>query len=155
MHENRHACFEEYQLTKRMICLALLSLACIGATAETADEASVGAAVQRLSAAMLAGNAQEMKAVTSEALSYGHSNGAVQDQTVFIETIVSGGTRYRRIDLSNTKTTLAGDDAIVRDHFSGTVESGGKVSEVDLDQLMVWQKRDGMWKLLARQGYKH
>jgi hypothetical protein len=155
VHENRHACFEEYQLTKRMICLALLSLACIGATAETADEASVGAAVQRLSAAMLAGNAQEMKAVTSEALSYGHSNGAVQDQTVFIETIVSGGTRYRRIDLSNTKTTLAGDDAIVRDHFSGTVESGGKVSEVDLDQLMVWQKRDGMWKLLARQGYKH
>ena len=142
-------------MTKRMICLALLSLACIGATAETADEASVGAAVQRLSAAMLAGNAQEMKAVTSEALSYGHSNGAVQDQTVFIETIVSGGTRYRRIDLSNTKTTLAGDDAIVRDHFSGTVESGGKVSEVDLDQLMVWQKRDGMWKLLARQGYKH
>lgn len=140
---------------KRMICLALLSISCMSAIAETADEVSVNAAVQRLSAAMLAGNAQEMKAVTSEALSYGHSSGAVQDQTVFIETIVSGGTRYRRIDLSNTKTTLAGDDAVVRDHFSGTVESGGKVTEVDLEQLMVWQKRDGAWKLLARQGYKH
>jgi hypothetical protein len=140
---------------KRIICLALLSLACMSAIAETADEAGVSAAVQRLNAAMLAGNADEMKAVTSEALSYGHSNGAVQDQTVFIQTIVSGGTRYRRIDLSNTKTTLAGDNAIVRDHFSGTVESGGKVGEVELEQLMVWQKRGGVWKLLARQGYKH
>jgi hypothetical protein len=35
------------------------------------------------------------------------------------------------------------------------VESGGKVGEVELEQLMVWQKRDGVWKLLARQGYKH
>jgi ketosteroid isomerase-like protein len=140
---------------KKMICLALLSLVCMSAMAQSADEAGVSAAVQRLDAAMLAADADGMKAVTSDALSYGHSNGAVQDQKVFIETIVSGGTKYRRIDLSNTKTTLAGDDAIVRDHFSGTVESGGKVSEVDLEQLMVWQKRDGVWKLIARQGYKH
>ena len=140
---------------KRMICLGVLSLACLSATAQTTDEAAVNAAVQRLNAAMLAGDAQGMKAVTSEALSYGHSNGRVQDQAAFIETIASGATHYRRIDLSNSAMTLAGDDAIVRDHFSGTVESAGKVSEVDFDQLMVWQKRDGVWVLLARQGYKH
>ncbi|SIO31456.1 nuclear transport factor 2 family protein [Paraburkholderia phenazinium] len=140
---------------KRMICLGVLSLACLSAAAQAPDEAAVNAAVQRLNAAMLAGDAQGMKAVTSEALSYGHSNGRVQDQAAFIETIAGGATHYRRIDLSNSATTLAGDDAIVRDHFSGTVESAGKVSEVDFDQLMVWQKRDGVWVLLARQGYKH
>jgi hypothetical protein len=138
-----------------MICLGVLSLACLSAVAETANEASVDAAVQRLNAAMIGANAQEMKALTSEALSYGHSNGRVQDQAAFIETIASGATRYRRIDLSKSVTTLAGDEAIVRDHFSGTVESAGKVTDVDFDQLMIWQKRDGVWKLLARQGYKH
>jgi hypothetical protein len=127
----------------------------LSAVAETANEASVDAAVQRLNAAMIGANAQEMKALTSEALSYGHSNGRVQDQAAFIETIASGATRYRRIDLRNSVTTLAGDEAIVRDHFSGTVESAGKVTDVDFDQLMIWQKRDGVWKLLARQGYKH
>jgi hypothetical protein len=140
---------------KRMVCLGVLSLACLSAVAETANEASVDAAVQRLNAAMIGANAQEMKALTSDALSYGHSNGRVQDQVAFIETIASGATRYRRIDLSNSVTTLAGDEAIVRDHFSGTVESAGKVTDVDFDQLMIWQKRDGVWKLLARQGYKH
>jgi hypothetical protein len=138
-----------------MVCLGVLSLACLSAVAETANEASVDAAVQRLNAAMIGANAQEMKALTSDALSYGHSNGRVQDQVAFIETIASGATRYRRIDLSNSVTTLAGDEAIVRDHFSGTVESAGKVTDVDFDQLMIWQKRDGVWKLLARQGYKH
>jgi ketosteroid isomerase-like protein len=131
-------------------------LACSGAWANTADETAVDDAMNRLSAAMIAGNAQQMKALTADTLTYGHSSGKVQNQAEFIDTIASGQTRYKRIDLTKTVTTVTGNDAVIRDHFNGTTDSGGKLADVDFDVLTVWQKQsDGAWKLLARQGYKH
>lgn len=41
----------------------------------------------------------------------------------------------------NNKVT--GDTAIVRDHFPGTIESGGKVSDVDFDMILVCQNQGG------------
>lgn len=131
-------------------------LACSGAWASSADETAVNDAMNRLSAAMIAGNAQQMKALTADTLTYGHSSGKVQNQGEFIDTIASGQTRYKRIDLTKTVTTVSGNDAVIRDHFNGTTDSGGKLADVDFDVLTVWQKqREGDWKLLARQGYKH
>lgn len=131
-------------------------LACSGAWASSADETAVNDAMNRLSAAMIAGNAQQMKALTADTLTYGHSSGKVQNQAEFIDTIASGQTRYKRIDLTKTVTTVSGNDAVIRDHFNGTTDSGGKLTDVDFDVLAVWQKqREGDWKLLARQGYKH
>jgi ketosteroid isomerase-like protein len=116
----------------------------------------VNDAMNRLCAAMIAGNAQQMKALTADTLTYGHSNGKVQSQAEFIDTIASGKTRYKRIDLTKTVTTVTGNDAVIRDHFNGTTDSGGKLADVDFDVLTVWQKQsDGAWQLLARQGYKH
>lgn len=144
-------------MTKRQMLLAaaVVCAVSVNVQAKTGDQASLDAAVQRLHAAMIAANGAELKALTTSTLSYGHSNGAVQNQQVYIDTITSGETRYRRIDLTKPSTMLAGDNAIVRDHFSTTVESGGKQTDVELDQLMVWQKSGKGWKLLARQGYKH
>lgn len=139
---------------KKLILFVVAALACSGAWANAADETAVDDAMNRLSAAMIAGDAQKMKDLTADTLTYGHSNGRVQDQSAFIDTIASGQTRYKRIDLSNTVTTVTGDNAVVRDHFSGTTESAGKLAEVDFDVLLVWQKQNGAWKLLARQGYK-
>ncbi|SAL33386.1 hypothetical protein AWB64_03178 [Caballeronia sordidicola] len=143
---------------KKIKLLLVAAIACVGSVnvyAKTSDQASLDSAVQRLHAAMIAGNGAELKALTTPTLSYGHSNATVQNQQVYIETITSGQTHYKRIDLTQPSTTLAGDNAIVRDHFSTTVESGGKQTDVELDQLMVWKKYGNSWKLLARQGYKH
>ncbi|MGF6724561.1 ketosteroid isomerase-like protein [Paraburkholderia sp. GAS41] len=139
---------------KKLILFLATGLVCSAAWANAADETAVNDATNRLSAAMIAGDAQAMKDLTADTLTYGHSNGRVQDQGAFIDTIVSGQTRYKRIDLSHTVTTVTGDNAVVRDHFSGTTESAGKLVEVDFDVLMVWQKQNDAWKLLARQGYK-
>ena len=140
---------------KKLLVWVTAGLVCSAAWAGSPDENAVDDAMNRLSAAMIAGDAQKMKALTADTLTYGHSSGKVQDQAAFIDTIASGQTRYKRIDLSNTVTTVTGDNAVVRDHFSGTTESAGKLAEVDFDVLLVWQRQSGMWKLLARQGYKH
>ena len=144
-------------MTKFQMLLAatVVCAVSVNVQAKIGDQVSLDAAVQRLHAAMIAANGDELKALTTSTLSYGHSNGAVQNQQVYIDTITSGETHYRRIDLTKPSTTLAGNNAIVRDHFSTTVESGGKQTDVELDQLMVWQKSGKGWKLLARQGYKH
>ncbi|WP_166678977.1 nuclear transport factor 2 family protein [Paraburkholderia sp. BL6665CI2N2] len=139
---------------KKFLMIVAGSLIFLDASANTSDEYAVNDAMNRLSAAMIAGDPQKMRDLTSEALSYGHSNGRVQDRAAFIDTIASGQTHYRRIDLTHTTTVVTGDNAVVRDHFSGTTESDGKFAEVDFDVLLVWQKRNGVWKLLARQGYK-
>jgi hypothetical protein len=140
---------------KQLLAWVAASVVCTAAWAASPDESAVDDAMNRLSAAMIAGDAQKMKALTADTLTYGHSSGKVQDQAAFIDTIASGQTRYKRIDLSNTVTTVTGDNAVVRDHFSGTTESAGKLADVDFDVLLVWQKQNGEWKLLARQGYKH
>jgi hypothetical protein len=140
---------------KLLLAWVAASVVCTAAWAASTDESAVDDAMNRLSAAMIAGDAQKMTALTADTLTYGHSSGKVQDQAAFIDTIASGQTRYKRIDLSNTVTTVTGDNAVVRDHFSGTTESAGKLADVDFDVLLVWQKQNGEWKLLARQGYKH
>jgi ketosteroid isomerase-like protein len=148
-------------MKKRVMVLGLsagiaVGLTCSAAWASSADETAVNDAMNRLSAAMIAGNAQQMQALTTDTLTYGHSSGKVQNQAEFIDTIASGQTRYKRIDLTKTVTTVTGGNAVIRDHFNGTTESAGKLADVDFDVLRVWQKQgDGEWKLLARQGYKH
>jgi ketosteroid isomerase-like protein len=143
-------------IMKKLLMLLTAGLACSGAWASTADETAVNDAMNRLCAAMIAGNAQQMKALTADTLTYGHSSGKVQSQAEFIDTIASGKTRYKRIDLTKTVTTVTGNDAVIRDHFNGTTDSDGKLADVDFDVLTVWQKQsDGAWQLLARQGYKH
>jgi ketosteroid isomerase-like protein len=138
-----------------LLAATVACAASVNVYAKTSDQASLDSAVRRLHAAMIAANGAELKALTTSTLSYGHSNASVQNQQVYIDTITSGKTHYKRIDLTEPSVTLAGDNAIVRDHFSTTVESDGKQTDVELDQLMVWKKAGNDWKLLARQGFKH
>lgn len=125
------------------------------AMAASTDQEAVGNAMNRLDAAIIARDVKTLKMLTLDNLTYGHSSGLVQDKATFLDKIATGPTHNTRIDLSNVSTAVTGDVAIVRNHYSGTVESGGKQSDVDFDVLMTWKKQHGAWKLLARQGYKH
>lgn len=137
---------------KKLILAVATGIACSASFANSTDDYAVNDAMYHLMAAMMSGNKTEMRELTNDSLTYGHSDGTVQNQATFVDTIASGQTRYRRIDLTNTITTVAGDNAIVREHFSATTESGGKFVEIDLNELLVWQKHNGKWRLLARQG---
>ena len=51
-------------------------------------------------------------------------------------------------------TTVVGDAAIARHLFEAEMETDGQRTGVKIGALQVWQKQDGNWKLLARQGFK-
>ena len=52
------------------------------------------------------------------------------------------------------KVFVAGNTAVARHIYLGESELDGKQSTTRIGALQVWQKQDGGWKLLARQGFK-
>jgi hypothetical protein len=125
-----------------------------GAEAQANEAEAVGGAVEALRQAMLAADKAKLEALTHDKLSYGHSDGRVQDKADFIAVIAEKKTIYKAINLLEPSVAVAGTAAIVRHRFTGETEAGGKPGTPNILALQVWQKTDGSWKLLARQGFK-
>ncbi len=114
----------------------------------------VAAAVQTLRKAMIDADEAALKKITADQLSYGHSSGKLEDKAAYIKALTSGQSDFETMDLSNETITIAGNTALVRHELTAKVRDNGKPNEVHLGILLVWQKQDGQWKLLARQAYK-
>jgi ketosteroid isomerase-like protein len=95
-----------------------------------------------------------LEQLTSDELSYGHSNGMIQTRSEFVESLVSAKSDFVTIELSNQTIKVYGKTAIVRHILSAQTNDGGKPNTVKLSVLLVWQKEKAQWKLLARQAVK-
>jgi ketosteroid isomerase-like protein len=71
-----------------------------------------------------------------------------------VEKIVSGKSDFVSIDLAEQTISISGKVALVRHILHAKTNDGGKPGEVHLRILLVWQKKGGQWKLLARQAVK-
>jgi hypothetical protein len=140
---------------KKMICLlVLIPFLGFRSFAQDAAEKAVTAAVESLRKAMVDPDKAVLDRLTAEELSYGHSTGAVQTKQEFIDALTSGKSDFVSIDLTDQTVKIAGNAAIVRHTLSGATMDGGKPGTVKLSVLLVWQERNGEWKLLARQAVK-
>ena len=124
------------------------------ASAQPGEEAAVARAVEDLRAAMVEADRGRLDALTEPRLSYGHSAGAVEDKAQFIEVIASGRTDYKSITLSDQTVAVAGDLAVVRHVFATDFEGGGRPASARVGVMQVWRRRDGEWRLLARQAFR-
>lgn len=110
--------------------------------------------VTALRLAMIDADANALKALSSPLLSYGHSGGHIENQAEFIEKIVSGTSDFVTMDLSEQTISISGDTALVRHTLNADIKDGGVANTIKLGVLLVWQKQQGEWKLLARQAFK-
>ena len=115
---------------------------------------SIEKAVLQLKDALLSGNEQKLRDISSAHLSYGHSNGLIENQEAFIKTLISGKSVFLTIDLSDQTIDLVDKTAIVRHTLYAKTNNDGVLGEVRLKVLMIFQKENGAWKLLARQAVK-
>jgi hypothetical protein len=122
--------------------------------AQTRDETAVSNAVERLRKAMIDGNKNELESVVLEKLSYGHSSGYVEDKTEFVDKIVSGKSDFVTIELKDQTISISGKTAVIRHKLHATTNDNGKQGEVHLSILLIFQKDNKHWKLLARQAVK-
>jgi len=124
------------------------------AVAQSKDETAVSKSVEELRVAMLKGDQQKLQSLTSSKLSYGHSGGAIDDKTVFVQKLTNGSSEFVTLEFPAQTISINGDVAIVRHEMHGKTNDGGKPGEIHLKVLQVWQKEKRNWVLVARQAIK-
>ena len=100
--------------------------------AQGGDEAAVAQNVEILRKAQLEADRAKLAEVTSE----------TRKQVV------------KSITFPDLKLSVVGNAAIVRHIYVSESELDGKATTTRIGALQVWQKHDGAWKLLARQGFR-
>ena len=103
---------------------------------------------------MIAADKATLESMSANELSYGHSNGLIEDKAAFVDQFVTGKSVFLTINLSDQTIRIANHAAIVRHRLTGDTNNNKVPGKVDLVVLTVWQKQKGEWKLLARQAAK-
>ena len=147
------------QLTRRHLAVAgALALGASNlirpALADAADEAAVTQAVEALRKAQFGQDKAKLEALLAEQLSYGHSDGRVENKAKIIEGNMTRKQKVKSLEFPELTVAVAGNAAVARHLLVSESELDGKVTNSKLNVLQVWQKQDGGWKLLARQGFR-
>ena len=142
-------------MKKTFLTILFLAIVQIVSFAQSADEKAVADAVEKLRVAILDAKEADLKKLTSPQLSYGHSNGLLEDQKEFIRALVSEESNFTKIDIADQTISVSGDVALVRHKLMGDTHNKGKdPAPVKLGVLYVWQKTKGNWLLIGRQAFK-
>ncbi|RAV30793.1 nuclear transport factor 2 family protein [Sinomicrobium soli] len=115
---------------------------------------AVEAAVELLREAIVSPDTGVLDDLTADELSYGHSNGTIQDRTAFTDDLVNGAFDFTKVDFTDQQITVSGHTAVVRHIFEARATHAGEPVDIRIGNMLVYVKKDGKWKLLARQAYK-
>jgi len=124
------------------------------AGAQAGDEAVVTQSVETLRKALLEADRAKLEQVASAQISYGHSDGRVETKEQFINVVMTRKQVVKSLAFPELKVAVVGNAAIARHIYLGESELDGKATTTRIGALQVWQKQDGSWKLLARQGFR-
>ena len=122
--------------------------------AEASDEAAVAESVEILRKGQLEADKAKLDQVTAPQVSYGHSDGRVETKDQFITAVLNRKQKVKSIEFPELKVSVVGNSAVVRHIYLSESELDGKTTNTKIGALQVWQKQDGAWKLLARQGFR-
>jgi ketosteroid isomerase-like protein len=140
-------------MKKLFLTFSLSMISVIGFSQSNAEKA-VEQAIETLRKAMVDGNRTSLENIAAAELSYGHSNGKIEDKAAFVQAIASGESDFVSIDIVDQSIKVVGKTAWARHNLTGNTNNGGKPGVLKIHVLMVWQKQGGSWKLLARQAVK-
>lgn len=117
-------------------------------------ENEVAAAVDSLSRAIVDPEEALLEKITADKLTYGHSSGLVQNKDEFIDDLINGDFDFSSVKTPDQKIYIEGKTAIVRHIFTAEATNAGEPIDIRLGTVLVYQKQNGQWKLLARQAFK-
>lgn len=139
---------------KRIATIIIFLVACLSTRAQSSDEKAVANAVEALRKALIDPDKKILTDITSADLSYGHSSWVIENQAAFIERLVSGDSDFKTIDLSEQTIKVVGNIAMVRHKLIASAADQGNPTTPKLGILLIFQKENGYWKMLARQATK-
>ena len=137
-----------------LLSTLLLSVIAAPVFAQSKDEQAVASAVEALRKALVDPDKASLDALVLDELTYGHSNGNLQDKAAFEEALLNKSSDFVTIDLTNQTIKVVGNTAWVRHTLTATTNDGGKPGNAHLSVLLIWLKQKGQWRLLASQAVK-
>jgi hypothetical protein len=124
------------------------------AGAAAADDPALTQSIETLRQGILQGDRAKLDQVAASQISYGHSDGRVQNKQEFIDGVMTRKQVQKSLTFPEMKVFVVGNMAVARHIYQGESELDGKQTSTRIGALQVWQKQDSGWKLLARQGFK-
>lgn len=118
------------------------------------DVKQVEIAAEYLKQALISGRQADLQQITSDSLVYSHSNGKTQNKDEFIKQLVTNQSDFVTIDVQKQNIKVVGETAIVTHRIFCKTNDGGNSGEVYLGIMLIFTKKNGEWKLLARQAFK-
>ncbi len=141
-------------MSRSLLTLIVLLMMITSTQAQTKNEARVARMVKDLNSAIVARDSFALAQISMDELSFGHSGGVIQDKAAFIKAVLNGPTFFKSIDPEGQTIQVSGKHAIVRHIVVASATREGNPVPLRFGNVMVWYKKQGKWKLLARQGYK-
>ncbi|WP_080058108.1 nuclear transport factor 2 family protein [Spirosoma aerolatum] len=92
--------------------------------------------------------------VLANDLVYNHSSGASDTKSSFVESIRSGKTVYRAIDIEEQNARIYGNTAVINGLCLLKATSNGNEINNHLRYLSVYVKKGGQWQMVAWQSLK-
>jgi len=124
------------------------------AGASAADESAVTESVEILRKGLLEADKAKLEQVAASQISYGHSDGRVETKEQFINGVMTRKQVVKSLAFPELQVAVVGDAAVARHIYLSESELEGKPTTTRIGALQVWQKQNGGWKLLARQGFR-
>ena len=143
-----------YKKTILFAIVAMCSMLTIDGIAQNKDEAAVAQSVDQLKKLMIDPDKGKLESLAADDLTYGHSNGKLEDKKAFVESLTSGASDFKTIDLTEQTISIVDNTALVRHKLMAETANDGKPGTAKLSVLLVWVKQKGNWKLVARQAVK-
>ena len=104
--------------------------------------------------ALVQKNTVSINQQTDKALSYGHSNGWVENKTELISHLETGYMVYNSIKEDSLKVTINGNLAHARFTADIAATLNGNSGAYHLKVLEVWVRKGNRWLLFARQAVR-
>lgn len=123
------------------------------ASAQT-DEEKLVTTLKEFHQALVNKNTVSINQQTDKALSYGHSNGWVENKTDIIKDLETGYISYQGFKEDSITVAINGNMANVRFVADITATMKATTTTFHLKVLEVWVKKGKRWVLFARQAVK-
>ncbi|MCP9753922.1 nuclear transport factor 2 family protein [Lacihabitans sp. CCS-44] len=142
---------------KPLFLVILLSvLTIVPSFGQNKETFKVVKAVEMLRMQMLDPTETGLKSISHPSLTYGHSNGRIENQKEFMESFLSASSDFTSLEFSDVKIEIVGKSAVVRHLLAAESNDKGKQpAKVNLKVMLVFVKEKSDWVLLGRQAVKY
>ncbi|HMO32654.1 MAG TPA: nuclear transport factor 2 family protein [Lacibacter sp.] len=135
----------------RLTFFWVLLLVVMTSAAQSRQEANLLQQVEAFRLALISGKRADLAPLVSDRLSYGHSNGRIEDKEAFLRQLETGTSDFVTVSFNEQVVRINGPVALVRHELRADIKDGGVPASIRLHVLLVWQREGKTWKLLARQ----